>query len=247
MEDFRKDENHDLLGLVEQEYPSQDIDKIVLIVAVGRSASTTLQVILNTIPNSNICGENDAAVIHLLEFYHKIKNTHHYTQIEFKEVQDKKNISSIFQHRIKPAWFNTFNFPEIQEYIRQTILALYKKTPTTNVWGFKEIRWMGKLELLHLFRELFPQTRVILTIRENQVKQQQSGFFKDIPNSAEIIQKQTKEITDFYQRNRDFCFLHSLERLYNPGHMVRLFNFIGCGEHIDHEKIKKLLLFTRET
>ncbi len=33
-------------------------DKIVLICATGRSGSTTMQRIINTIPNSNICGEN---------------------------------------------------------------------------------------------------------------------------------------------------------------------------------------------
>lgn len=33
-------------------------DKIVLICATGRSGSTTMQRLINTIPNSNICGEN---------------------------------------------------------------------------------------------------------------------------------------------------------------------------------------------
>ena len=46
-------------------------DKIVLICATGRSGSTTLQRIINTIPNSNICGENHGAINSLLEFYIK--------------------------------------------------------------------------------------------------------------------------------------------------------------------------------
>lgn len=33
-------------------------DKIILICATGRSGSTTIQRLINTIPNSNICGEN---------------------------------------------------------------------------------------------------------------------------------------------------------------------------------------------
>ena len=48
-------------------------DKIILVCAVARSGSTTLQLLLNTIPNSNICGENNGAISHLLEFYKQIK------------------------------------------------------------------------------------------------------------------------------------------------------------------------------
>ena len=47
-------------------------DKIVLICATGRSGSTSLQRILNTIPDSNICGENLGAINSLLEFYRRI-------------------------------------------------------------------------------------------------------------------------------------------------------------------------------
>lgn len=44
-------------------------DKIVLICATGRSGSTTMQRIINTIPGSNICGENYGAINSLLDFY----------------------------------------------------------------------------------------------------------------------------------------------------------------------------------
>ena len=56
-------------------------DKIVLICATGRSGSTTMQRILNTIPNSNICGENAGAINSLLEFYRRIK----YSSINYKK------------------------------------------------------------------------------------------------------------------------------------------------------------------
>ena len=49
------------------------MDKIVLLCCVGRSGSTTLQRIINTIPNSNICGENYAAILDLLRFYKNIQ------------------------------------------------------------------------------------------------------------------------------------------------------------------------------
>ena len=50
-------------------------DKILLICATGRSGSTSMQRIINTIPNSNICGENFGAINSLLEFYRRIKES----------------------------------------------------------------------------------------------------------------------------------------------------------------------------
>ncbi len=51
------------------------MDKVILICATGRSGSTSMQRIINTIPNSNICGENFGAINSLLEFYRRIKHT----------------------------------------------------------------------------------------------------------------------------------------------------------------------------
>ena len=51
------------------------LDKIVLLCCTGRSGSTTLQRIMNSIPNSNICGENYGAINSLLLFYKKLKQT----------------------------------------------------------------------------------------------------------------------------------------------------------------------------
>ena len=223
-------------------------DKIVLICAVGRSGSTTLQLILNTIPNSNICGENNGAIIHLLEFYKQIKNTHQKVQTEFKEFneEDKKNISKIFQGRIKPAWFNTFDINEIKLCIQKTISAMFKKDESINLWGFKEIRYEGKLELLKEFCELFPQTRVILNIRENIQKQSQSGWFKNDPIAINKLKKQTTEMIEFYKINRNFCFLNTLERMYNREHIESLFRFIDCYHFFNHTKIQSVLLNTLE-
>jgi len=225
-------------------------DKIILICAIGRSGSTTLQLILNTIPNSNICGENEGAINSLLEFYKQIKNTYNRVDnIEFNKLknEDKQNIFKIFQNGTKPSWYNSFELEQVKQTTRNTIVTMFKKNDTTNVWGFKEIRYNGKLELLKEFRELFPQTKVILNIRDNIKKQSQSSWFKKDPNSFKKIIKETNEIVEFWKNNRDFCFLNVLEKMYNKQHMIQLFQFIGCSEHFNEDKIKNLLLSTRES
>jgi hypothetical protein len=224
-------------------------DKIILVCAVARSGSTTLQLILNTIPNSNICGENKGAIAHLLEFYKSVKYTRNMVQTEFEEFnyEDKKDISKLFGGRVKPAWFNTFDFNEIKKSIQQTIVSMFKKKESTTTWGFKEIRYEGKLELLKEFRELFPQTKVILNIRENIQKQSKSGWFKEDPHSINYIKSQTDEMIGFYKANNDFCFLNTLERLYNKKHLENMFDFLGCREHFNQQKIKKVLMNTMES
>jgi len=224
-------------------------DKIILVCAIGRSGSTTLQLILNTIPDSNICGENNGALNNLLEFYRQVKFTHNKVERELKEFsdEDKKNINKIFGKGKKPAWFNTFDLDEVKKNIQNTIIAMFKKKETTNVWGFKEIRYDGKLDLLHEFRELFPQTKVIFNLRENQRRQSVSAWFRDDPNALQKIKSQSRVMVNFYKENQDFCYLNTLERMYNKNNIVSLFKFIDCYEHFNEDKVKRILMTTRET
>ena len=56
-----------------------------------------------------------------------------------------------------------------------------------------------------------------------------------------------QNIIEFYNSNRDFCFLNTLEKMYNKEHMEKLFQFIDCHEFFDEDKIKKILLHTKES
>jgi len=224
-------------------------DKIILICAIGRSGSTTLQLILNTLPQSNICGENHGAINHLLEFYREIKFTNNKLEAEYQGIdyEERREIFKVFSNGIKPAWFNNYGFEEVKKSIQNTITTMFKKSETTNIWGFKEIRYDGKLHLLNEFRELFPQTKVILNIRGDIRKQSQSSWFKEDPNSLQKLIKQSQDIIDFYNANRDFCFLNTLEKMYNKTHMMLLFKFIDCDSYFDEDKIKKILMHTKES
>lgn len=42
--------------------------QVVLVVGVGRSGSTLLQRVLNTMPSTNVCGENRNAWLHVARF-----------------------------------------------------------------------------------------------------------------------------------------------------------------------------------
>lgn len=214
-------------------------DKIILICATGRSGSTTLQRIINIIPNSNICGENYGAVNSLLEFYKRIKTS------TFQFIPGGINAASyddILSQHIKPAWYNSYNFQQIVTIIKMLIINLFKKNESTNVWGFKEIRYdNGDINYVKEFIELFPQTKVIIQVRENIYAQSQSGWLKNTKNSVVYLNKLNTELYLFYNNNKSFCYFTTFERMFDYNNIKKMFNFIDCDQYYDETQIKQIL------
>jgi len=214
-------------------------DKIVLICATGRSGSTTMQRILNTIPNSNICGENAGAINSLLEFYRRIKfSSTNYVPGHFNPA----SYEDIVSKNVKPAWYNSYNYNQMVHLIKMTIINMFKKNDATNIWGFKEIRYdSGNIHYIKDFKELFPQTKVIIQIRENLQAQSNSGWHKNDVNAITFLRKTTNELIHFAKENKEWCYLTSFERMFNKNNIKNIFTFIDCGEKYDEAKITEIL------
>lgn len=215
------------------------MDKVVLICATGRSGSTTIQRIINTIPNSNICGENFGAINSLLEFYKRIKYS------SFNNIPGRINPASyevIIEKNVKPSWYNSYKLPQIIEQIRNTIINMFKNMESTNVWGFKEIRYdNGNINYIKEFKELFPQTKVIIQIRENIKEQSKSGWHKNNKDAVMYLNKLNKQLVDFYKNNPSYCYLTSFERMFDKNNLKNIFKFINCEEHFNEVKIDEIL------
>ena len=214
-------------------------DKIILICATGRSGSTTMQRVINTIPNSNICGENFAAINSLLEFYRRIKqSTIKYVPGHYKPV----SYAEIVKQNIKPSWYNSYDYNSIVHLIKITIINMFKNSESTNIWGFKEIRYdSGNINYIKDFKELFPQTKVIIHTRENIQAQSKSGWFKKDKNAIPFLNKTTKELIDFSLQNKEWCFYSSFERMFDKTNIKKIFDFIGCGEKFNEKEIDEIL------
>jgi hypothetical protein len=214
-------------------------DKIVLICATGRSGSTTLQRIINTIPNSNICGENYGAINSLLDFYMKLHNTSrdqvpgHYKPASYEDIISKN---------VKPSWYNSYQMPEMEQKIRDLIVAMFKKDSNTNLWGFKEIRYENnRVHFLKLFKQLFPQTKIIIQIRENILAQSQSDWHKKDKNAQNNLKKMNQELYNFYCQNNDWCYFTTFERMFDKNNLQNMFSFINCRENYDENKVEEVL------
>lgn len=214
-------------------------DKIVLICATGRSGSTTMQRIINTLPNSNICGENFGAINSLLEFYRRLKNS---TINNIPGHKTPFTYEYLLKKNVKPSWYNSYNFDNMVHLIRMTIINMFKNSEMTNIWGFKEIRYdSGNINYIKDFKELFPKTKVIVQIRVNIQAQSKSGWFKKDKNAIPFLNKTTQELIEFAITNKEWCFLTSFERMFDTNNIKNIFLFIECGENYDENKIKEIL------
>uniref|UniRef100_A0A6C0ERB3 Sulfotransferase domain-containing protein n=1 Tax=viral metagenome TaxID=1070528 RepID=A0A6C0ERB3_9ZZZZ len=215
------------------------MDKIILICASGRSGSTTMQRILNTIPNSNICGENFGAINSLLEFYSRLK---HSTANNVPGRLNPIKYETIISKKIKPSWYNSYNLIEVTNQIRSMITNMFKLNENNNVWGFKEIRYSnGSIKYIKEFKELFPQTKVIIQIRENIANQSNSGWFKNNKNSIQFLTQMNKELIEFYNNNTDFCYFTTFERMFDVNNLKKIFIFIDCEADYNEDKIREIL------
>jgi hypothetical protein len=161
----------------------------------------------------------------------------------------KTDYNEIVAKNIKPAWYNSFSYERIVEHIKETIVLMFKDIETTNLWGFKEIRYdNGQIELIQLFKELFPQTKVIIQIRENIVAQSVSGWFKNRKQEDVIkyLKISNKELIEFYNKNTAYCYFITFERMFELKYLYGLFKFIDCEQHFNEKKIINILSKTKE-
>ena len=198
-------------------------DNIILIISLGRCGSTTLLRIINEIiPNTNICGENNFFMYNLIDFYINLKNTTIKRNIEFKECISVSNYNEIIQKNIKPAWYNSYDENEIINNLKLIITKIFKKNENVKIWGFKEIRYFNNsLEKLKYFKELFPQTKFIILLRENVLQHSISGWYKNKKNAFNTLIENNKNLIDFYRKNKDCSYLISLEKLFDKKYIYK--------------------------
>lgn len=222
--------------------------RFILICASGRSGSTTLQRIINTIPNANICGECDGAILHLLHFYRSIKKTKRFTP---KDNGGRfKTYESCIKTNTKPCWYNSFNYDQIIGNIKNMIINMMlsseqRNKPRNNViLGFKEIRYFERNEditLLKDFRELFPNTIVLLNYRSDVSKQSKSSWFSKNPTeSKRRLQAMNNRMKLFNTHNGKYTYIVTFEDLFNVEKIKNMFKYINCQFNVlEYNKIMK--------
>lgn len=205
----------------------------ILICGTGRSGSTTLLRILNTIPDTNICGENNSAIRKLLEFYEAIS---------YKSINNN-NYDDLIKNNEKPCWYNCFDYNVILRLLKHLINSFLNKKndPKIKTIGFKEIRYGYDIHLVSLFKKLFPNTKVLINIRKDIFQQSKSAWWGENSNSLNELQNINKTFIDFYENNRDYTYMFTLEDMLDISKIKELFTFIGKEKYFNVNEIAKIL------
>jgi hypothetical protein len=204
----------------------------LFIVTYGRSGSTLLQGILNSIPGYLIRGENRAAVYHLYEF--------HRTCI--REMERVRKPGEVLPP--SDAYFGMDRYPEevavrrLRQVARDTLL---RPDADTRVAGFKEIRWYQDdvADYVEFMRNLFPGARFILNTR-NHDDVLQSRWWRRTPDAATTLSLMEERIMGLRPVLEDSCFhLHFDDYVDDPGALEGLFSWLG--EDFDIEQVRRVM------
>jgi len=191
--------------------------QVVLVVGVGRSGSTLLQRVLNTMPSTNVCGENRNAWLHVARFASAWLQLRVGSRAEYDRREQQRDHFWL-------AWYNVEGGDTLIDALRTLFLALYQGDRWRRV-GFKEIR-LGQqgYELLQaqleFFRMLFPDCRIIFNVRSaqaiarSQARQARPADFGD-PAAQALFERYAREHRDvLLWRYEDWDKPRAVQRLY---------------------------------
>lgn len=202
----------------------------IIIVTYGRSGSTLLQGILNTIDGVTIRGENDNIFFDFFKAYKKLVR------------HSKKHSGAVLPNQ---AWFGiSFYDPaRLLDHFRaiaNDLLIGNSKTPVNSKMclGFKEIRFADTgeefEEYLDFLNQLFPKAALIFNTRsiEEVIK---SGWWKDQnPNDIRPQIEELEKKFDGYQAKHDNTFkITYQEARINGKSLQDLFCFLGADYDAD--------------
>lgn len=172
--------------------------RFVLVVTYGRSGSTLVQGLLNTLPGTLVRGENDLFVLPLFRAFAQVK--------AFRALHGPQSgpATSAFYglREMKPAAF----VASARQLIREQLLG-ERDRDGVDVLGFKEVLWHRVTPeeteaFFDYLDRLFPDAKYILNKRDHD-RVVDSGFWQDQDrDDALAAVARVEEIQDFLTRTR---------------------------------------------
>ena len=211
----------------------------VLIVTYGRSGSTLLQGLLNSIDNCLIRGENNNFCYGLFNAYEAL--------LKAKEDDFKKGQNSL---KVKSPWFGAAFFDEnrfIKDARKLVFNQLNPDKLKLSCIGFKEIRYANKEidsirlhEYLNFLEKLFPNPAFIFLTRDHD-QVLNSGWWKTMnkEKNKAVLEKFEKNIA-LYCINKSNVFTIDYADMVNRSEKLHdMLRFLGAP--YNDINIKKVL------
>jgi hypothetical protein len=202
----------------------------LFIVTYGRSGSTLVNGLLNTIPGYVIRGENRDAVYHLYRYHHTLL------------AESRRGTRQQRRERTN-AFFGIGDFPPQQSLdgIRRLVLdTVLRPPPKTRVTGFKEIRWYQPdvEEYVAWLREVFPGARFVVNTREHADVLKSQWWADGDPESTatSLVELETRLLALADGLGDAAYRIHYDDYVADPGVLRGLFDWLG--EEYDEETVR---------
>jgi hypothetical protein len=209
----------------------------LFVVTYGRSGSTLLQGVLNSIPGYLIRGENHHALQHLFAF-------HRHCLAAREQFGPHQTLGP--DH----AWFGMEQWdPETSlRQVRQTALAtLLRPAADTRVTGFKEIRWYHPdvQEYVDFLRAAFPGARFVINTR-NHDDVARSKWWARHPDAHRQLATMEAGFDQMAARLGESCLrVHYDDYVADPRTLIALFDWLG--EPWDESRVATVLATRHST
>ncbi|NVJ97154.1 MAG: sulfotransferase [Alphaproteobacteria bacterium] len=206
----------------------------VFVVTYGRSGSTLLQTVLQSIDGYFFRGENNNAILPLFHSFQRVRGA-----------LEEHGYKAIASHG---PWYGAdeFNPDRYAAKLMQVFLEEVIQAPDdARVVGFKEIRFNESgpkefVELLDFMAEQFVPAKFIFNMRQWQ-DVAKSGWWRDCdPEKVrKEIEKNDRQFKAYAEENPDRSFLLQYEDYVGqPEKLAPLFEFLG--EPFDPERIAEV-------
>jgi hypothetical protein len=197
--------------------------RFAVILGQGRSGSTLILRLLNTVPGVRISGENDRALDHLRSFSDCFRDA------------DKHRHSDFF----KLAWAAPCSHEQLAAHLRRMVLTIYGPGKLV---GFKEIRYGREpyeqfAAALDWLREFLPGIRIVFNTRDVESCIHSDWWAKDPESSRKLLEHVYDNFRKYYKQHRDCCYWMPYEHLRHGDRvLIGMFRFLGLEWGPEFEK-----------
>ncbi|SDR83144.1 sulfotransferase family protein [Microlunatus soli] len=203
----------------------------LFVVAYGRSGSTLLQGILNSIPGYDIHGENRDALHHLYLFHSTL------------DAQRQRNTRD-YELTPTSSWYgiDRYDHARAMDDLRATVIdRMLRPAPHTRVVGFKEIRWWHKdwESYLDFLLNLFPGARFVFNTRSHEAVAR-SKWWGSSPDPRAELKRYESRMDDMAAHLGEAAYrVHYDSYVADPTVLTGLYDWLG--ESFDHESISAVM------
>lgn len=211
----------------------------LFVVTYGRSGSTLLQGVLNSIPGYLIRGENRQALRHLWEF-HRAAVQERKRQ---RRSQEQRGLEP-GSHTATDAFFGIDEFPVRRSLagIRQLALdTILRPEHDTRVTGFKEVRWLEEdvAAYVEWLQRVFPGARFVINTR-NLDDVSQSKWWAGYPDARDVLRAVETRLLELASSLGAAGFhVHYDDYAADPSRLRPLFEWLG--EEYDEARVSAVM------